>query len=455
MAFSKYETRFNIEPHNQPGNRAKKLYKAMLRSGKPPDEFMLSRTNYTQRTASPFIPGDNEIIDNANMGEPNTKWAWDYGKQSAYFSGVSEKSITTLEEALEFCKADLNEWTVEKWGFKAYDVAMKVKQVENIDGKNHVVQVPIKRTCYNVYVKLVPKDKSEEEFAGMLDNIRAGIRAMSVNTVTKNVSGTGILCLADIHLGAEVSELIKTPDFSIGKVVEHFNRIADEVNRMKYSSVYVNFVGDFFESISGLNHLNTFKSLARNGYGANIIKMGAEILGEFLRKINNLKGIYVIGGNHDRMTPSHDIDNEGSALDVVTYVMQLMFPNLDIEFHPYLMAKELDGICYVLTHGNFGIDRKDPAKIIYQYGNPNMYTVWLSGHLHSRTTKRVFHAQKTKVYNSIEMVSMDELNYRKIILPPVFTGNYYSETLGYLSTGGFVLIENNGRGKPIVIDHPL
>jgi hypothetical protein len=45
--------------------------------------------------------------------------------------------------------------------------------------------------------------------------------------------------------------------------------------------------------------------------------------------------------------------------------------------------------------------------------------------------------------------------YRQITLPALFTGNYYSETLGYASRGGAVITMNNGRGVPEVHDIPM
>jgi len=36
-------------------------------------------------------------------------------------------------------------------------------------------------------------------------------------------------------------------------------------------------------------------------------------------------------------------------------------------------------------------------------------------------------------------------------LPSFFTGNYYSETLGYNSNAGYTLVWDNGKGKPNVL----
>ena len=44
----------------------------------------------------------------------------------------------------------------------------------------------------------------------------------------------------------------------------------------------------------------------------------------------------------------------------------------------------------------------------------------------------------------------DAVDHRRMNCPSFFTGNYYSETLGYTSESGFVITEDNGQGVPNV-----
>jgi len=37
-------------------------------------------------------------------------------------------------------------------------------------------------------------------------------------------------------------------------------------------------------------------------------------------------------------------------------------------------------------------------------------------------------------------------------LPSFFTGNYYSETLGFNTNPGYILVWDNGNGKPQVLN---
>ena len=61
--------------------------------------------------------------------------------------------------------------------------------------------------------------------------------------------------------------------------------------------------------------------------------------------------------------------------------------------------------------------------------------------------------QKAKFYEEVEVVSLDEANYRKINVASLFTGNYYSESLGFAGTAGMTITFNNGiSNRPIVHD---
>ena len=40
-------------------------------------------------------------------------------------------------------------------------------------------------------------------------------------------------------------------------------------------------------------------------YGGNVVIMAYEIIRKFLSQINNLKEVYMVSGNHDRVTSSN------------------------------------------------------------------------------------------------------------------------------------------------------
>lgn len=66
----------------------------------------------------------------------------DFRKDSATFEYKGEKSIQSLEEAIDFFEVDVEEWEVERWVCNSWDVTMK------IDNE------PVKKTNYQVKVWL-------------------------------------------------------------------------------------------------------------------------------------------------------------------------------------------------------------------------------------------------------------------------------------------------------------
>ena len=463
--FPALELQYGIEPYDIVGQRARKLWKYYQRSGKSVGEYIAqlrrrvdprSHTTGSVETSRSGASINSLPLDLNIVTPANGQREFNVSDTEAMFKGKTTKSIQSLEDALEFSKVDLNVWRVESHGFNSWDVTMKIEEVRNIDGIDTKVLVPTTITNYGCWIKFKPIEKNPEvEYQKLIDDILISIESFRANPVNRNPTrGVGVLNLADFHIGADVSDLILTPDFNTDILVGYLDRIATVINSYGYSQVHVNMLGDYFESISGLNHLNTFKSLGKGMYGAKVIILAATMIGDFLNKINNLAEVNVISGNHDRLTPQADIDNEGGAAELLSHILSLKMQSIKFNYHTYCLRPVIDGICYLLTHGHFKMDKKDTGKLVNLFGSTNVFTLWLSGHIHSR------HTHKTKVnrplmFNTYVAVSDDEANYRKIVLPALFTGNFYSETLGYTSTGGFVITENNGNGKPNVYDHSI
>lgn len=452
--YAELETQFDITPYSNPGNRAKKLWMRYTASDCDTPEEYVSRLSPMRWSGT----GDTSTVISNLTGvvdeHPGDKRDWSFTNrgESAYFEGVTEKCITSLEEAIEFCRADMNMWDAVDWKFKSWDVTMKIKEIEIIDEKPIVTTRAVKRTNYGVTVKFERKDRSGEIFADILKEAQD---AMAVRKIPKlKGTGTGVVSLADFHIGADVKELIKTPDFDISILINQLSKVAAIINSYEYEQVHMNLLGDYFESISGLNHLNTFKSLARGGYGAKVMILASDILADFLSQINNLVAVNMISGNHDRVTILKTVDNEGAAAEVLAHILSIKLPGITMTYHSYLISKEIDGIGYVLTHGHFSMSRKPSANIIHRYGIKNIYNLWLEGHLHTRKTEKEWE-KKPITFENTMAVSMDESEYRKLVIPSVFTGNFFSETLGYTSTGGFIITENNGYGKPHVHDYSI
>lgn len=370
---------------------------------------------------------------------------YEFNGDGATFKCTTTKRIKTLEEALAVCDADMSAYEVENWGVKTWDTSMKL--THRIDGKiTH--EEPHIQTNYSVWIKFKPKDRTQE----YLDRIEEQVLSWeSSKPQVKKGSGVGVINLADFHIGADIKELLRTLDFDINILQDRLAQIAAQVNSKGYKEVHVNMVGDFIESFTGLNHLNSWRSMDKKMIGANIVIVATRIIANFLSSINNLVCVNMVAGNHDRSTPDSKIDNMGEIAGILAYTLGLTI-DVEIDYHPFLISKDIDGMHYVIYHGDKAMAGKDAAKILFEYGDNSKYNILMSGHLHTRKTEKTYKRQ-FYTYETVQVVSMDDLNYRKLVLPPLFTGNHYSETLGFASNPGYVDITNNGNGRPIVTDY--
>ena len=354
---------------------------------------------------------------------------------TAYTEAVTSTQPKTLQDAIRIGQIDLEKWEVDRWVWNSWGVT-SWKSGSAEQQTNYQVKVWLKR--------------KEQSFNDILEDILPLVDANPLSelvTVTGG-SGVGVVTIADLHTGAKVKDLLRTENYSVEELVKKLTQIAIKVNSLDYAEVHLNMLGDYFESLSGLNHLNTFKSLEEDMWGANPIIFAYKIVGNFISQLHNLKSVNMVSGNHDRMTISRDVDNTGAGGKLLAFMLREAHPNLLIEYHNSVLTREIDGINYLLTHGDKGYSKKaDFSKFVLDYGKSGIFNLSLQGHFHSRTTK--------KVYHEVESVGRDEMDYRMLVCPPVFTGNWYSESLGFSSTAGFLVTENNGNGKPNVFDYSL
>lgn len=294
-------------------------------------------------------------------------------------------------------------------------------------------------------------DEEEEELRKSVEKVKEELKNYidsrpKKETPKETGKGRGMIVLTDLHLGALVGNLVKnTPEYSYQKAIDYLEDAAERINKRGFSEVRISILGDIIESFTGRNHPETWKELHSTGYGANVVIMAYEILSNFLSKINNLTEVYVIGGNHDRVTQKNDEDSEYGVAKIISYFLN---SNSDYEvfYDHMIMTVAMDGIDYILSHGHLPMVKKNPEYLILNYGkNRDNFTLILTGHIHSR--------QRVDQTNTA-MVLSDSRNYRAYSCPSIFTGNFYSEQLGMSSTPGFMVIESHD-GKPEVTDITL
>jgi hypothetical protein len=169
----------------------------------------------------------------------------------------------------------------------------------------------------------------------------------------------------------------------------------------------------------------------------------------------------MVGGNHDRVTSNNKEDTKGGVADLVAAMLRLS--GYDVTFSPLVVPVEIDGIMYIMLHGDKGVSKRSTSDIICSYGQlkkpviedgkiveKKMFNFVLEGHLHSRIQR-----MSAGAIDKFKIVTDDSIDMRRQVLPSIFTGNSYSEDNNWFSNSGIVITHNNGRGVPCVLDLPI
>lgn len=350
---------------------------------------------------------------------------------------VGGKPLQSREDAIEHFQIDTEKFTIDRFECKSWPTSMKVKK----PGKSQGFQV-VQIQNYSVSLKLLRK---ANEIAWK--NLEYTPRETPTRDDWK--LGWGICPLADFHAGAFVADLQRTQDYHLGILTGYLEDIAEEINSKKYKKVYMPLLGDFIESFTGLNHINSWKGLDRNSYGMNAVIMTHELLSQHLfSKIENLAIVDFVPGNHDRVTSNNKEDQYGEIAYALQYLFKKDFPNIESQVFSICSQRKIDNIGVLGIHGHLNMAKKDTGKIVqdYGFGKEVEYHILLQGHNHSRETVKTL-KKKIAYYEDIVVVQHDSLDYRRITLSPLFTGNLYSEQQGFSSTAGMCHLYKDKRSR--------
>tara|TARA_A100000171_G_C2138079_1_gene152069 strand:+ start:4365 stop:5591 length:1227 start_codon:yes stop_codon:yes gene_type:complete len=346
---------------------------------------------------------------------------------NAQYTYKGTEPIHSLAEAISYFRVDLDIWEVSAYTCNSWEAQTKTGPITM-----HQVKMHLK------------KRKVEPDLSKAIQELRQTLDGFTINRTPG--SNTAVLALSDFHIGARVEAIGNTPDFDVKTVVRRLQEVASEVNSKGYDEVHVCLLGDFIESFTGLNHQSTWHELEHGGHGTNVVILAYTIIRRFLTSLDNVCGVYIVSGNHDRITPKIEGDPYGSVASLLAFMLRENTP-LDVRHNAVLLGVEIDSIYYLLTHNHQGVAKGDLGKAFWEHGRQGMYNIMLGGHWHARKGKRV--------YRTIDEKTIDQANYRQLAVAPLFTGNFYSESNGWNSTAGYTVLVNNGQGKPNVFEYVL
>lgn len=311
--------------------------------------------------------------------------------------------------------------------------------------KQHLIESAYNKETIRQYKKTIHKDNIQTfALENLADELHDVMRDWSSKTATvKRTKDFGsqrkwiLATIADLHVGAKVENLKLTPEYNPQILRQRLDQTARRINATGATDVSIAFLGDLIESFTGLNHPNSWQSIEYGMIGAKLIKETMSVLEEFIAKVDNVREIIGISGNHDRITASKKEDSKGQVAEIIFYMLQRLYANnIDIQYSDLAFSKQIDGIQYVLVHGDKKITREG-KQVVIDHGDSKLYNVIIGAHIHCRR------------------VLEDERSYRWIIAPAIFSGNRYSEENAWHAQPGFLTIENDGTGKPIITDHTL
>lgn len=378
----------------------------------------------------PRLNGDvdswEELIELAKTKSPATilrllagktgQEAWEESESEAKELFTVDNPPTNLEQALVHSKADLSTWQVQKWIWNHWAGRYQVK----------------------IWFERKAIDHNE-----ILESLFAQIKSSfdTIKPLNVSSSGVGVVCLADFHYGFDYSGDSKNPAFSVEILTEKIRAVADKINSFGFKEVHLALLGDFIESFTGLNHMDTWKNLS--SYGATAARGVSELIAkELAGRIHNLSAINIVPGNHDRVTNKSDQDAQGEAALLIADFLQLML-DVPIAYDWALLNPTIDGVKYIFTHGHLGLSKRDEYATILEHGDQSLYNVMAQGHKHTREVTKGYKYAKNIAEKT---VSLEGSNFRRVVVPPLVTGGSYGYSLGVYGTAGMTIFQNNGLG---------
>lgn len=267
-----------------------------------------------------------------------------------------------------------------------------------------------------------------------VSNVSSKLGKLKFSAKQTNGSGVGIVDISDLHTGAVLkyaSETIKTPEFDISILTDYLVEAAQIVNSYNFKEVHLFLPGDIVETFTAFNHRDTWKNVQAFQGGVTIIAY--QVIKALVANIPNIKCIYMVEGNHDRLTADKEWNSRKGIAEIIAYFLKEN-GNVDVKYHPWMIAEEIDGMYHMCTHG----DHKPFIKndFWFRYGKQGIYNVLRTGHYHG--------------FNVLRQ-TQDNLHYQ---CPSVFTGNFFSESIGFDAVPGITICQNR-NGVPQLDYRPL
>lgn len=353
--------------------------------------------------------------DKHDIGRGNTAYEmWRHFKNSCKARNID---LTTVKEIYD--KHGALQWRTDKF----------VPESKNPD----ISGMDIYKVTTNPYGGEWIKYSKRENKGGLSnDDIKNLQDSFSLSSFTPSITsgtGIGVVDISDIHSGAIVkvlSETLKQRQFDHDVLIKYIDNAIEIINSYGFAEVYLFLPGDIIESFTGFNHRDTWKTIQH--YEGQMVIIGYEVVKRLLSGIKNIRKVYMVEGNHDRMTAEKSDNTRKGVVEVIAHFLQEGH-SIPIVYHPFLVQAEIDNIYHVCTHGDFkpwGNKVKGAGYdgFFFKYGKQGMYNVMRTGHYHQ--------------FNMIA-ANQDFMHYQ---CGSIFTGGLFEEFLGFNTLPGITILRN-------------
>jgi len=311
---------------------------------------------------------------------------------------------------------------------------------EEIIDSGEMTLIRSQKAIARAHGKIINREKSDINWrdtviSDLLDNVGQWEK-VSLKTTTKTSSRYIEMDwnITDIHSGSAATKMKITEDWSIEKLEEKLDRAAQLINSYNCKVNHLNFLGDLVETISGVNHPDSWKLIQDGHFGSAAIIGSFEIILRFLNKVNNITSINGVGGNHDRLQASNKLSDTG-ATDLVFYMLEqhMKGSGVEINYDPVVLSFERETYNVVLGHGDQGLHKRGIADQMVLFKlNLSKFTFINTGHLHTF------------------LVKDSQYIGRATVNPSIITGNHYSDVqIGKSDRSGITFNATNIFGEPV------
>ena len=332
----------------------------------------------------------------------------------------------------------ISPYTKENTSREELEVLLETLQDEIINS-GEMTLIKSREALNRKYKKVVEKDKKDVLWRDIIISDIAEHNFEKIQLLTAPYSpGRKEMDwnITDIHAGSKAEKMLITEDWSIEILESKLNDAAKLINSYGAEKNHLNFLGDLVETISGINHPDSWKLIEDGHFGSKAIIFAYELIARFVSKVNNVVSINGVGGNHDRLQASNKLADTG-ATDLVFYFLNehLKDSGIEVNYHPVVLAFKRKGYGVILGHGDKNVHKRPLADQILLFAVDKEQFIFVNlGHLHTFIVKDSQHIGRVTTN------------------PSIITGNPHSDvTIGKCDKSGITANTINILGEPTQI----